>query len=37
MKAWHGVFGFVLILLIGYFLGIYFPSFGLQVRSKIGV
>jgi hypothetical protein len=31
MKAWHGV----LILIVGYFLGAYFGSYGKSAISKI--
>lgn len=33
MKTWH--WGIIIAVLIGYALGVYFPSFGAGIKSKV--
>jgi hypothetical protein len=35
MKGWH--WGLVIAVLVGYALGIIFPSIGQSVKSKVGM
>lgn len=34
MKSWH--WGVIIAVVIGYALGVLFPSFGATIKSKIG-
>lgn len=34
MKGWH--WGIIIAVLVGYALGVYFPSVGASLKSKVG-